>query len=290
MKKNKYKIIIIFTALILFFLFTENSFALTAKDAGNLLNTSANKAGVGGFDPIKVVTGVVQAVFSLVGLIFFIFMFYGGYQWFVAQGNEEKVTVARKTLMTASIGLIVVVGSFSITNFIFDRVISRTTVGNSSLGLDPTAGPDSYGCCLLGWRSEGSGGWGIGVWTGNENTGQKVWESVLLPAGKCEVSVYKAEYQKEGETLDLEEVESKFAIKDETMCRRAADLKNGVSRKGCCLVYYGGAWEGALINQDECSTSVINEELDDENLSVERVEWVPSIDNSNDCQKRASQK
>src|SRR3989339_740431 len=55
------------------------------------------------------------AGFSAVGLIFFILIFYGGFSWMIARGNEQKVEKAKNTVIAASIGLVIVLASYAIT-------------------------------------------------------------------------------------------------------------------------------------------------------------------------------
>lgn len=66
---------------------------------------------------------IVNAFLSLLGIIFIILMLYGGYNWMIARGEEEKVTTAKRTIQSAIIGLIIVVGSYAIWSFIFTYLI-----------------------------------------------------------------------------------------------------------------------------------------------------------------------
>jgi TRAP-type C4-dicarboxylate transport system permease small subunit len=61
---------------------------------------------------------IINSVLSLVGVIFLILMFYGGYLWMTAQGNESQVEKAKGILTTAIIGLIITFSSFAISTLI----------------------------------------------------------------------------------------------------------------------------------------------------------------------------
>jgi hypothetical protein len=55
---------------------------------------------------------------GLGGLTLLMFV-YGGLQWLVAEGNEEKISKAKKTLMYAILGLAAVLGSYIVLKFVY---------------------------------------------------------------------------------------------------------------------------------------------------------------------------
>ena len=65
----------------------------------------------------------VKTFLSILGVIFLILMLYGGYNWMIAHGEEQKVEKAKDTIRTAIIGLVIIVGSYAIWNFILVRLI-----------------------------------------------------------------------------------------------------------------------------------------------------------------------
>ncbi|MCF7820685.1 MAG: pilin [Candidatus Pacebacteria bacterium] len=69
---------------------------------------------------------VVNAFLGILGIIFIILIILAGYKWMMASGNEEQVTKAKVQLKTAIIGLIVVLGSYAIWEFIFSKLIAQT--------------------------------------------------------------------------------------------------------------------------------------------------------------------
>ena len=66
----------------------------------------------------KILGTVVSAVIGLLGVVFIGLIVYAGYNWMIARGDEEKLNKAKDTLRRAIIGLIVVIGSYAIWNFI----------------------------------------------------------------------------------------------------------------------------------------------------------------------------
>ncbi len=71
-------------------------------------------------------TGIIQyaisAFLGLLGIIFLILIIYSGFNWMTAQGDEEKVTLAKNTLTRAIIGLVIIILAYAITYFVFSSL------------------------------------------------------------------------------------------------------------------------------------------------------------------------
>ena len=66
----------------------------------------------------NIVGKVIRAFISVFGIIFLVLMIFGGYKWMMASGREEEVKKAKDTIRAAIIGLIIVMGAYTITFFI----------------------------------------------------------------------------------------------------------------------------------------------------------------------------
>lgn len=90
------------------------------------LNETAEKAGLKGAiksgSIAELIGNVVGAALTMVGVLFLILMLYGGIIWMMARGNETETDKALKTIKAAIIGLIIVVASYAITNFVFQAI------------------------------------------------------------------------------------------------------------------------------------------------------------------------
>ncbi|HLD31370.1 MAG TPA: hypothetical protein VJB37_00535 [Patescibacteria group bacterium] len=93
---------------------------------------------------------------GMVGLIFFVLVFYGGFLWFTAQGKEEQIDKARGTIIAASIGLVLTVSSYAITNFVMTRLVEGQKAGALSGESTGVAGEEGTGCCLEAYRVPGN--------------------------------------------------------------------------------------------------------------------------------------
>jgi amino acid transporter len=82
-------------------------------------------AGEAGFSEIQLggfFAGLIGGFFSLLAIIFIIIIIIAGYNWMTAGGDEEKLRKAKASINRAVIGLIVTIGSLSITYFVFKYV------------------------------------------------------------------------------------------------------------------------------------------------------------------------
>ena len=74
---------------------------------------------------MRIVIGrVINAILGITGS-FALFMFiYGGFSMLTSAGSPEKIDKGKKILTWAIIGIMVILGSYAITNFIFGAITS----------------------------------------------------------------------------------------------------------------------------------------------------------------------
>ena len=75
-----------------------------------------------GKDLPKLIGNVIGAILSLVAVIFFALMIYGGFMWMTALGKDEQAKKALETIVAAVIGLIIILAAYAITQFVFGAV------------------------------------------------------------------------------------------------------------------------------------------------------------------------
>ncbi|OGH64313.1 MAG: hypothetical protein A2821_04085 [Candidatus Magasanikbacteria bacterium RIFCSPHIGHO2_01_FULL_41_23] len=127
----------------------------TLADADSALVDVVGPSGIDESDIGQAAGSVVQGVLGAVGLLFFCLMVYAGMVWMTAQGDDARVTKARDTIIAASIGMVIIVASYAITNLVVERIINtgKPIVGGAS--NDPeapspnTIGGEALGCCIL---------------------------------------------------------------------------------------------------------------------------------------------
>lgn len=62
---------------------------------------------------------IIGGLLSMIAVIFFLIVVYGGFLWMTAHGDSDQVNKARDTLIAGIVGIIISLSAFAISNFIF---------------------------------------------------------------------------------------------------------------------------------------------------------------------------
>ena len=76
-----------------------------------------------------VVAVVIRTLLSFLGIIFVLLIIYAGFLWMTAAGAEEKIGKAKAIMVSAIIGLVIVLSAYSITIFVLDNILNATGSG-----------------------------------------------------------------------------------------------------------------------------------------------------------------
>ena len=109
--------------------------AVLAQDYG--LGDTAKAAGIKKASLPTLVGNIIGTALSLISVVFFALMIYGGFKWMIDRGKEEHAKKALDTIIAAITGLIIVLASYAITDLVFD------SVGGSGGSNTPTVQPAS---------------------------------------------------------------------------------------------------------------------------------------------------
>lgn len=69
----------------------------------------------------EAINTIFNLVFAIAGAIFVILLLVGGIQYLTAAGNEEATAKARRLLVDAIVGLIIVLAAFAVGRFILNK-------------------------------------------------------------------------------------------------------------------------------------------------------------------------
>ncbi len=78
----------------------------------------------------SIIGQVILTALSLLGIIFLILLIYAGYLWMTASGNDQQVSKAKGMIITAVIGLVIVLSAYSISYFVLSSLQSGALSGN----------------------------------------------------------------------------------------------------------------------------------------------------------------
>ena len=118
---KKYYIFILTAVVFSSFLLFSGASADIASDVGSQLGAAGGEEGAGvsgsARHPGFIVAQIIRVTLELLGIIFFGLTIYAGYLWMTAAGNDEQVSKAKSLLYQATVGLIIILSSYSITIF-----------------------------------------------------------------------------------------------------------------------------------------------------------------------------
>lgn len=81
-------------------------------------------------EPVYIIAAIVQALLGVVGASTLLVFIWGGFMMIFSNGNEEKITKGRSTLLWAVIGLTIILSSYSILQYTFN-VLARASAGGA---------------------------------------------------------------------------------------------------------------------------------------------------------------
>ncbi|OGL77339.1 hypothetical protein A3J43_03030 [Candidatus Uhrbacteria bacterium RIFCSPHIGHO2_12_FULL_54_23] len=118
------------------------------------LDTAAKEGEVIGekkITPAAAVGKIVQLLLGFIGVVFFFLMFWGGFRWMTARGNQENADSGKTTLENAVMGFLVVLIAYALTTFIVENLFDQ---GVSPLTPRPTSDTPAdtttcAGTCML---------------------------------------------------------------------------------------------------------------------------------------------
>ncbi len=73
-----------------------------------------------------IVASAIKAALGSLGIIFLALIVYSGFLWMTAAGNSDTIGTAKGLIINSVIGLIIVLTAYSVTLFVFEKLILAT--------------------------------------------------------------------------------------------------------------------------------------------------------------------
>ena len=77
-------------------------------------------------DPEQLAIAVVNWILGILALIAVVMILIGGFRWMTAGGNEEKVESAKKLLIAALIGLVIILAAWGLAVYAINNLLNFT--------------------------------------------------------------------------------------------------------------------------------------------------------------------
>jgi hypothetical protein len=103
--------------------------AIAFAQSGSGVDLGLNYAtaiGLGTTDVRTTVSNVIRAFMGLLGIVAVIIILLGGFKWMTAAGNEEKVSEAKKLIISGIIGLVIIMMAYAIAQFVVQAIVNGT--------------------------------------------------------------------------------------------------------------------------------------------------------------------
>lgn len=96
-----------------------------------------------------IIANIIRVALGLIGIVLVVIIIYGGYLWMTAGGNEEQIAKAKKVLINAVIGLIIILSAYAIVWFIM-RMLGVGVGPGAGAGYGPPGIQNFRGSGALG--------------------------------------------------------------------------------------------------------------------------------------------
>lgn len=101
------------------------AFAASDLDLGVSLDTVGDETGLTGGDEDSLMTTVgtlINVALSLLGIVFLLLTLYAGWLWMTAAGDSKQTGKAKDILITAVVGLVILLSAYAISSFVISNV------------------------------------------------------------------------------------------------------------------------------------------------------------------------
>jgi hypothetical protein len=107
----------------------EDAFKVSDGSGDDVLDTAAGRAGYNIKSEVSIyknISDIIKFSLSFLGVLFILLMIYGGFLWMTDQGKEEQVEKAKKIIMAAIIGIIIITSAYAISWFVINALSQKT--------------------------------------------------------------------------------------------------------------------------------------------------------------------
>ncbi|MFA6132104.1 MAG: hypothetical protein WC702_03550 [Patescibacteria group bacterium] len=88
------------------------------------LTVTGSTAGFSNQTLIDLIPGAINVLLGLLGIVALAFTIYAGILYLTSQGNKDAVEKAKKVLTYSAIGMVLIVASYAISNYLLGALIS----------------------------------------------------------------------------------------------------------------------------------------------------------------------
>ncbi len=111
------------------FLLPAESFA-QADDLvwGGYYDSVQQTSGLGSRDPREMIVGIIRIALGFLGIMAVTIIILAGFKVMLSGGNEDKAAEAKAMLFNGVVGLIIILASLSLANFVINAILNATQI------------------------------------------------------------------------------------------------------------------------------------------------------------------
>ena len=130
--KYNWLLIVGLVAGIIFGLFFLAGAALATDALDNYGLDAASGFGLGSRGLVETIGNIVKIFLGFLGILAVLLIAYGGFLWMTAAGDPDKVIKAKKVIIAAVIGLVIIFSAFAIASFVINQISNATNANPPS--------------------------------------------------------------------------------------------------------------------------------------------------------------
>ncbi|RLC38968.1 hypothetical protein DRH27_00905, partial [Candidatus Falkowbacteria bacterium] len=163
---KSFRKLIFFSILAIIFIAGVNFVLAQGPDIGLDYAGDIGLSEAGESDLRVMIVNVVRFALGFLGIIAVVMIMYGGWLWMTASGQPERIEKAKRTLIAAVIGLIIILAAFAIVTFVINFADQAITGGGCEDGATRDCGCGGIRTCIDGTWGECIGS-NCGIPSGN---------------------------------------------------------------------------------------------------------------------------
>lgn len=82
-------------------------------------------------DPRQIIMNIISLLLGFMGILAIVIFIYGGFMLMVSGGDEDRISAARRLMVSAVIGIIIILSSYVMVSFII-TFVNRSLQGGST--------------------------------------------------------------------------------------------------------------------------------------------------------------
>src|SRR3989339_1566112 len=82
----------------------------------------------------QVIANIINIFLGFLGVLAVVLILYAGYLWMTSRGDEEKIKTAKGIIVSAVIGLVIILSAYAIASFVLNKLYEATNPNGNGGG------------------------------------------------------------------------------------------------------------------------------------------------------------